>query len=82
MYRENILITVIGILAGVVLGKILHYFVIITVEIDSTMFGRNIDLLSFVISGAFTALFSLIVNIAMHFKLKKIDMVESLKSVE
>lgn len=82
VYRENILITVIGILAGVVLGKILHYFVIITVEIDSTMFGRNIDLLSFVISGAFTALFSLIVNIAMHFKLKKIDMVESLKSVE
>ena len=82
VYRENILITVIGILAGVILGKILHYFVIITVEVDATMFGRNINFLSFVISGAFTALFSLIVNIVMHFKLKKIDMVESLKSVE
>ncbi len=82
VYRENILITVIGIFAGVILGKILHYFVIITVEVDATMFGRNIDLLSFVISGAFTALFSLIVNVVMHFKLKKIDMVESLKSVE
>lgn len=82
VYRENILITVIGIAAGVLLGKILHYFVIITVEVDATMFGRNINLPSFVMAGAFTALFSLIVNIVMHFKLKKIDMVESLKSVE
>lgn len=82
VYRENILITLIGIAAGVGLGKILHYFVITTVEVDATMFGRNINLPSFVIAGAFTAVFSIIVNVVMHFKLKKIDMVESLKSVE
>lgn len=82
VYRENILITMIGIAAGVFLGKILHYFVITTVEVDATMFGRNINLPSFVIAGVYTAVFSVLVNVFMHFKLKKIDMVESLKSVE
>ncbi|MDO4345425.1 MAG: FtsX-like permease family protein, partial [Eubacteriales bacterium] len=82
VYRENILITIIGIFAGVVLGIILHRFVIVTVEVDACMFGRNINLPSFLISSAFTVAFSIFVNVVMHFKLKKIDMVESLKSVE
>lgn len=82
VYRENILITIIGIGAGVVLGIVLHRFVITTVEVDACMFGRNINLPSFLIASAFTAGFSIFVNVVMHFKLKKIDMVESLKSVE
>ena len=82
VYRENIMLTVLGALFGVVLGKILHRFIIVTVEIESVMFGRNIDLSSFVYGFLLTLLFSLLVNGAMYFKLKKINMVESLKSVE
>lgn len=82
VYRENIVLTLIGCLAGVVLGKFLHQFVIVTVEIESAMFGRNIDISSFVYSCFITIGFSLFVNWVMYYKLKKIDMVESLKSVE
>lgn len=82
VYRENILLTVLGALFGIVLGKILHRFIIVTVEIESVMFGRNIDLSSFVYGFLLTLMFSLLVNGAMYFKLKKINMVESLKSVE
>lgn len=82
VYRENIILTLIGSVVGVFLGKLLHRFVIVTVEIDSCMFGRNVYPLSYVYSVLFTILFALIVNGVMYFKLKKIDMVESLKSVE
>lgn len=82
VYRENILITAIGILAGMGMGKVLHYFVITTVEVDATMFGRNINPPSYLISAVFTVVFSILVNAVMHQKLKKIDMVESLKSIE
>lgn len=82
VYRENILLTIIGAAGGVALGIILHRFVITTVEVDEYMFGRNVNLFSHVISIAITCGFSAIVNWVMHFKLKKIDMVESLKSVE
>ena len=82
VFRENILLTLIGAVVGCVAGKVLHLFVIQTVEIDTAMFGRNIDLLSFVYSFLFTIGFSLFVNWVMYFKLKKIDMVESLKSIE
>ena len=82
VFRENILLTVIGVLAGTVFGFFLHRYVIITVEVDAVMFGRNISLFSYVISALITCGFSGIVNGFMHFKLKKINMVESLKSVE
>ena len=82
VYRENIVLTVLGAIFGIVLGKFLHGFIIVTVEIESVMFGRNIDLSSFVYGFLLTILFSLLVNGAMYFKLKKINMVESLKSVE
>ncbi|MCF0133757.1 MAG: ABC transporter permease [Blautia sp.] len=82
VYRENILLTIFGILLGVGIGKLLHRFIIETVEVDACMFGRNVNLPSFFIAAAYTAGFSIIVNVVMHFKLKKIDMVESLKSVE
>ena len=82
VFRENILLSFIGILAGAVFGIILHRYVITTVEVDAVMFGRNIKPISFVYSGLITFGFSMFVNMVMHFKLKKIDMVESLKSVE
>ena len=82
VFRENILLTIIGVAVGVVLGSMLHRFVIVTVEIDSVMFTRIIENISFVLSAALTCLFSFLVNAVMYFKLKKIDMVESLKSVE
>lgn len=82
VYRENILLTLIGSVFGMLLGKILHRFIIVTVEIDSVMFGRNINTISFVYAFLLTVVFSLFVNWVMYFKLKKINMVESLKSVE
>lgn len=82
VYRENIVLTLLGSIFGVLLGWILHRFIIVTVEIESVMFGRNIDFSSFVFAFLLTVVFSCIVNGAMYFKLKKIDMVESLKSVE
>ena len=82
VFRENVLLSFIGILAGAVFGIFLHRYVITTVEVDAVMFGRNIKPISFVYSGLITFGFSMFVNMVMHFKLKKIDMVESLKSVE
>lgn len=82
VYRENILLTLIGSVFGMLLGKTLHRFIIVTVEIDSVMFGRNINTISFVYAFLLTVVFSLFVNGVMYFKLKKINMVESLKSVE
>lgn len=82
VFRENILLTFIGAVIGIVLGKILHLFTIQTVEVDAVMFGRSIYLPSFIYSLLFTVGFSLLINGIMYFKLKKINMVESLKSVE
>lgn len=82
VYRENILLTILGSVVGCGLGKILHRFIIETVEVDSAMFGRNIDLSSYIFGFLITIGFSMFVNGVMYFKLKKIDMVESLKSVE
>ena len=82
VYRENILLTLLGAALGCVMGAILHRFVIVTVEVDVCMFGRNINLPSFLLAILFTVGFSAVVNFVMYFKLKRIDMVESLKSVE
>jgi putative ABC transport system permease protein len=67
---------------GIVLGIFLHRYVIETVEIELVMFGRNIDWSSYVYSLLLTLFFSAFVNFVMFFKLRKINMVESLKSVE
>ena len=82
VYRENVILTLIGVLAGAVFGIFLHRYIIRTVEVDAVMFGRNINPVSFLYCGLLTIGFSMIVNLFMHQKLKKIDMVESLKSVE
>ena len=82
IYRENIFLTIFGILLGLVLGKFLHQWLIITVEIDMVMFGRDAGVMSYVYAAVLTALFSFLVNVISRKKLKKIDMVESLKTVD
>ncbi|MEG2081270.1 MAG: ABC transporter permease, partial [Oscillospiraceae bacterium] len=82
VYRENIILTVIGTIVGIGLGIVLHFFVMHSVETDMIMFGREIHILSYVLSILLTVVFSVLVNLTMLIKLKKIDMVESLKSVE
>ena len=80
--RENVILTALGIVFGAIFGILLHRYVITTVEVDAVMFGRNIKPMSFVYGGILTSVFSAVVNAVMHFKLKTINMVESLKSVE
>ena len=82
VYRENILLTIIGSVVGMVLGNLLHRYIILTVEVEEAMFGRQIHWQSYLYSFLFTVAFSLFVNWVMFYKLKKIDMVKSLKSVE
>lgn len=82
LYRENVVLTLIGCGAGLLLGIFLHRFVIVTAEVDMVMFTRTITPLSFLLSALFTVIFAVFVNFVMHFRLKKVDMTESLKSVE
>ena len=82
VYRENAILTIIGTAVGLVLGVFLHKFIILTGETEFIMFGRKIRFVSFVYSAILTIFFSLLVNFVMYFKLKKIDMVESLKSID
>ena len=80
--KENIIFTIIGVVLGLVFGTFLTDGIIASVEIDKLRFLKNIEPISYVYSAAITILFSLIVNAIIHFILKKIDMIESLKSVE
>ena len=82
IFRETIILTILGCIAGLVLGVFMHRMVITTVEVDLVMFGREIEPMSFVYSAALTILFSLIVDIVMKPKMNSIDMVDSLKSVD
>ena len=82
VYRENTLLTILGVCAGVIMGFFLHRFVILTVEVDMMMFGREIEGLSYLYSVVLTCLFAVLINVGMFYKLRKIDMVESLKSAE
>lgn len=82
IYRETIILTSIGCLIGLLFGNLLFQFVIQTVEVDMVMLGRIIDWKSYLISIALTFVFALLVNLVMNHKMKKIDMIESLKSVE
>ena len=82
IYRETALLSLIGMALGLAFGVVLHAFVVRTAEIDAVMFGRSIAPLSFVYAGLLTLVFTAIVSLFMHKKLKKIDMVQSLKSNE
>jgi len=82
VYRENIVLTVFGILMGCFMGHWLHIYLVRSTEIDLMMFGRQTAPSAYVYAAILTALFSLLVNVLAHFRMKKIDMVESLKSAE
>ena len=82
IFRENVILTVIGVLEGVIAGILLHKWVIVLAEVDIIMFGREIEFPSYLYAIALAFAFSMFVNIVLHRKLKKVDMVESLKSIE
>ena len=82
IYKENIILTLMGIAVGLGLGILLTGFIVRTVEIDNVMFGREIYFTSYLYAAGLTMLFSLLVNGVMSFKIKAVNMVESLKSVE
>ena len=82
VYRENIVLTLFGILLGCFMGHWLHIYLVRSTEIDLMMFGRQTAPSAYVYAAILTMLFSVLVNVLAHFKMKKIDMVESLKSAE
>ena len=82
VFRESIVLTLIGAVLGLALGRLLTAFVVQTAEIDIVMFGREVKFWSYIWAFALTILFSWIVNRFMHKPLRQISMVESLKSVE
>ncbi len=82
VYRESILLSLIGTACGLALGIFLHMFVIYNIEVDAVMFGRTIKPLSYLFAAALTMLFSMLVNLVMKKKLRNISMVESMKAPE
>ena len=82
VFRENMILTGMGALAGLLLGKWLHWFVMYHVNIDMVSFKTIVTPFSYVLSLLFTFGFAVFVNIIMFFKLEKINMAESLKSIE
>lgn len=82
VFRETVILTLIGTVAGMIFGRFLVDFVVRTAEIDMVMFGRTVHPMSFVFSGLITICFAVIVMLFMHRRLMKVNMVEALKSVE
>lgn len=82
VFRENTILSIIGSILGLGLGKILHVFIIYTVEVEIAMFIRTVNLMSYVFAVIFTLLFTYLIDFGMRRVLRKIDMVESLKSIE
>ena len=80
--RETIILTIIGILLGLVAGYFLNFYILGTCEINILRFEKVIHPISYLYATAITFVFSIIVNIVTYFALKKIDMIGSLKSVE
>lgn len=82
IFRENIILTVLGILTGIFMGKILYLFLISTAEMDNMMMIPTVSTTSYIISGLITMVFAILVMVMMHFKLKNINMIDALKSIE
>lgn len=82
IYRENTILTLFGIVFGFLIGKYLHRYIMVTVEMENIMFGLKLNVRSNIIAGLMTVIFSILVNLFMYYKLKNVQMVESLKSVE
>ncbi len=82
IFRENLLLSVIGTLCGLLLGIILHRMIIAVGEVDILMFSRSVGFMSFVYSAVLSMAFSLCVNLVLRRNLDRVDIVESLKSNE
>lgn len=82
VFRENIILTLLGSLVGIVLGHYLHAFVMGQIQIDAVAFDTHVSAVSYIVSVCLTLLFNQFVNLFMSRKLEGIDMAESLKSVE
>ncbi len=82
VFRENIILTVLGVLAGLPMGKLLHAYVMGQIKIDLMCFDVRVAPMSYLISAALTLVFGLLVNLALRRKIRAIDMSQALKSVE
>ena len=82
VFSENFLLCFIAALTGLPMGKALHAFVMAQIKIDMIRFDVRVSLLSYAISVALTFVFAILVNLALRVKLEKINMAESLKTVE
>ncbi|MHA0856827.1 ABC transporter permease [Paenibacillus sp. CMAA1364] len=82
IFRETTILSIIGTIVGLGLGVLLHDFVITTAGNTEMMFGQRISGLSFILSAVVTLMFTFIVDVIMYFKLKKIEMVDSMKAVD
>lgn len=82
IYRENTVLTILGIALGNLFGKYLRRFLVGTIELDIVMFGRIPKAEEYIIATVLSLGFALIVNVMMYFRMKGIDMIQSLKSVE
>ena len=82
VFRENFFLTGISALVGLVLGKLLHAFVMSQIQVDLISFDVRIAPISYVLAVVLTFVFAAVVSLAMYYKLEKISMTESLKSIE
>lgn len=82
VYRENIVLTLMGIVVGCFFGKVVHSYVLKTVEVDMLMFSPTVHWVSYLYSALITLVFTLLVMVIMHRKLRKVDMIEALKANE
>ena len=82
VYRETFILTVIGIISGLFLGIYFHRFIMYTAQTDNIVFLNKISAISYALSGILTLIFSFIVQLIINKSLKKIDMIDSLKSIE
>lgn len=82
VFRENTILSFLGAIVGLGIGKILHMFIINAVEVEIAMFIRSVNLMSYLYAIVITLLFTAFINRVMRKVLKDIDMVESLKSIE
>jgi len=80
--KETVILTIIGIILGLGAGYLLNYYILGTCEINMLRFTKTVNPISYVYAAVITIIFTIIVNITTYFSLKKINMIESLKSIE
>ena len=82
IFRENIILTILGAIVGLPMGKALHAFVMSQIRIDLMCFDVRVEPKSYLISAALTLGFGLLVNAALRRKIRAVDMAQALKSIE